>query len=388
MKILKLILILFICFAVILPVLLSLGGIDVLPFSGSGATRTSGVLIRSANEGADWTSPAFSGKNIPSSIFDIAFHPQNPDIAYAGTKGSGIWKSADSGMTWAAMPDHAGVLRADSDVYKIAVSSASSSIMYAAVYQDKKGRIMKSEDSGGHFREVYFVTAARYGVFDVYADPADANTVLAATGEGFLIKSRDRGMTWAVAHNFGESIFLLAINPIFSNEMYVVAERGRLSKSFDGGRTWTDISGSFADEAREGGGWEKTGYVYQGRPTFRRVANVVNLSPLTAISFAINPHNPAQLYRGVKAGLLRSENGGFTWAAQDALLEKKDFPPRGIAFQTRAENKVFVAAGQKLAQSANSGASWNLKIIPGRIPAKKLFAHPQKQGVIFVLLGR
>ena len=375
----------------LLPVLLSLGGIDVLPGGGGGglrAGRASGAMIRSENEGGDWIPPIFSGDRVPSAIFDVAFHPENPDIVLAGTKGSGIWKSADGGTHWEAAPDRAGVLRTDADVYKIAISSASSSIIYVAAYQDKKGRVMKSEDRGEHFREVYFVSAERYGVFDVYADPRNADSVLAATGQGLLIRSRDGARTWRTVYNFSEPIFLLAVNPLFSDEMYVVTERSRLLKTFDGGNTWNDLSDSRGDGGLEGGGWEKTGYVWQGRPTFRRLIEIRNFAPQEAASFAINPHNPAELWRGTRMGLLRSQNGGFSWEQKDALLEQKDFPPRGIAFQAENPDKVFIAAGQKFSRSSNRGVSWNIHIIPASSPAKKLFSHPKKPGVLFMLLGR
>lgn len=375
----------------LLPVLLSLGGIDILPTGGGGGSersRASGALIRSEDEGGAWTAPTFSGSRIPSSIFDIAFHPENPDIMFAGTKGSGIWKSTDGGVRWKPAPDRAGALRADADVYKIALSQASSSVIYAAVYQDKKGRVMKSEDRGERFREVYFVTASRYGVFDIYVDPHDANSVFAATGQGLLLRSRDGARTWRTTYNFGEPIFLLAPNPLFSSEMYALTERSRLLKTFDGGSTWTDLSGSLGTDATEGGEWEKTGYVWQGRPRFRRITDTVRLTPFGSVSFAINPHYPLELYWGGRTGLLRSENGGFSWEKKDALLEQKDFPPRGIAFSAQNPDKIFIAAGQKLSKSSNRGATWNIRTILGDAPAKKLFTHPKKPLILFMLLGK
>lgn len=391
MKTILIIFLILVAIVFILPVLLTLGGIDILPggagFS-SGTGRASGALIRSENDGDDWTTPTFSGKRIPSSIFDIAFYPEDPNTVLAGTKGSGIWKSADAGVTWAFTPDRAGALHDNADVYKIAVSSASSSIIYAAVYQDRRGRIMKSEDRGERFREVYFVTAANYGVFDIYVDPHNADSVLAATGQGLLLQSRDGARTWKTLHNFGEPIFLLTVNPIFSGEMYVITQRSRLLKSFDGGVTWTDLSGTAGDSTTEGGGWRQTGYVWQGDPSFRRVTDVVHFSPQEAVSFAINPHSPSELYRGTYFGLFRSENGGFSWETKDALLEQKDFPPRGIAFQASDPDKIFVASGQKFSKSPNRGATWSIKTIPGNALSKKLFTHPKKLGVIFMLLGR
>lgn len=389
MKIILTVVLIILALVFLLPALLSLGGIDVLPGGGgSGAGRASGALIRSENEGGDWTSPTFSGTRIPSSIFDIAFQAENPGVLLAGTKGSGIWKSRDGGIKWERAPDLSGALRADADVYKIAMSAASSSVIYAAVYQDRKGRVMKSEDRGEHFREVYFVTASSYGVFDVYADPRNADSVLAATGQGLLIKSQDGARTWRTVHNFGEPIFLLAVNPLFSDEMYVVTERSRLLKSFDGGVSWTDMSGSAEDVNAQGGGWEKTGYVWQGRPSFRRVTDVAHFAPQEAASFAVNPHNPAEVWRGTRAGLLRSQNGGFAWEQKDALLEQKDFPARGIAFSLQNPDKIFIAAGQKFSKSSNRGASWSIKTIPGNAPAKKLFSHPKKTEILFILLGR
>lgn len=381
MKTILIVLIIFVCFIIILPVLLSLGGINVLPGGGNGTSKTNGVLIRSADRGAHWEAPTFSGPRTPSGIFDITPHPTNPDILFAATKSSGIWKSADGGANWEPLTDQASILLPTADVYKIAMSRASSTIMYAAVYQANKGRILKSEDGGAHFREVYFVTASRFGVFDIYADPNNVGAVIAATGEGLILRSDDGGRTWRLKHDFGEPITTLAVNPLYQQEMYALTSNERLSKSFDGGETWTGLS--FDDSGAVNPG--NNGYVYQGPTHYTRPVYFFS-PPVTP--FVIDPHSPATLYRGIPGKLLRSQNGGFTWNEVGTLFGGSNASTRVPAVDPARAGALLVAAGQELDASNDNGQSWNVSTFPAAAPAKKIFMSPLRPDTIFIILGR
>ena len=381
MKTILWILLIILALVFILPAVLSLGGINLFPSGSGGSAKISGVIIRSASGGKEWAVPVFSGKNVPSSIFDIAFSPANPDMLLAAAKSSGIWKSKDGGAAWEPLVDQAHVLSPTADVYKIAVSQANPKILYAAVYQDSKGRILKSEDGGEHFREVYFVTASRFGVFDVYADQNYANTVIAATGEGLILKSDDGGTSWRVKHNFGEPITILAVNPAYTQEMYVVTSAERLSKSFDGGETWTDLSLEEAGTVNP----SNNGYVYQGPTHYARPVYFFS-PPVTP--FVIDPHAPATLYRGTRDNLLRSQNGGFSWTPVKTLFGDRNTSPRVPALDPHDAGALLVAAGTELDVSRDRGITWSTRTFPASAPAKKMLIHPLRPEIMFILLGK
>ena len=154
-KTVYIILLIFVLLVVVVPILLNLLGIPVRPTGGgrggwsgggssAGNTALSGVLLRSSDAGQQWAAAEFRRDNrqvLPSGILDIAFYPVrskspqatavapqaqrtsngvNPadeDIIFAGTKGSGLWKSEDAGGVWRKIDDANHVLQSGADVY-------------------------------------------------------------------------------------------------------------------------------------------------------------------------------------------------------------------------------------------------------------------------------
>ncbi len=380
LRIVFIILILFLLLAVIIPAALHLAGIDIL-LSGSGTKTSSGsdILLVSSDGGNQWQAPTFSPAS-PRAIFDVAFQSQNPSIIFAGGKASGLWKSMDSGTTWNQVHDSAGVLDPKADVHKIAISPARQSYLYLAVFQGGIGRVLKSTDAGGSFREVYFVTANRFGVFDIYADPADAESVFVVTGQGNLLHSADGGMNWKILKNFGEPLTTLVVNPSFPQELYVGTDRGRLYKTFDGGTNWTDLSDAVSRVEVT-----QTGYVQPPESPLEALRD--SFSPVT-LPIVIDPRSPATLYLGSSVGLLRSVTGAMTWDRVPTLLPSAYFPPRGIALRPTASATVFVSAGHELDRSDDAGISWRGQMLPTRLSVKKLFIHPANPDRMFAILGK
>ena len=204
LKILLIVLALILGLLVVLPFILSAAGFnffDLPSFSSGGGGRDSSLsagqgLLRSRDAGENWEGISFLKNKraaLPAQILDIAFHPQNPDIIFLGARSAGIWKSKDAGQAWEKVSDKSYVLSPAADVYKIAISRSNPQIMYAAVFQDRRGRILRSSDGGDTFREVYFVTADSFGVFDLYINPADADWVIAVTGQGGMLETKNGG---------------------------------------------------------------------------------------------------------------------------------------------------------------------------------------------------
>src|SRR5262249_35446946 len=47
-------------------------------------------------------------------VTTLAIHPQNPDVVYAGARGSGLWKTEDGGRSWRPLTDALPLAQADS----------------------------------------------------------------------------------------------------------------------------------------------------------------------------------------------------------------------------------------------------------------------------------
>jgi photosystem II stability/assembly factor-like uncharacterized protein len=247
-------------------------------------------------------------------VIDLAVHPTNPRIIYAGTAGGGVWKSNDAGTT---------------------------------------------------FNPIFDKYAQSIGA--VTLDPNDPdNTIYVGTGEIWtrnsvsvgdgLYRSKDGGSSWTkLGFDKSERIANIIINPKNSDEIYVAVlgalwsdseERG-VYKSTDAGATWTKIlyvnpKTGAADLAMDpknpnvlyASMWEfrRTGWSFEsggensalykttnGGKTWRKIHNGFPKGNLGRLGIAIAPSNPNILYTVIEAkedskkGLYRSDDAGKNW---------------------------------------------------------------------------
>ncbi|MEW5900481.1 MAG: hypothetical protein AB1715_03355 [Acidobacteriota bacterium] len=183
----------------------------------------SGGVWKTNNEGTTWE-PVFE-KAVSTAIGDIAIAPANPDVVWVGTgeanifrssqAGCGIFKSTDAGKTW----QHMGL----SDTYTIArivIHPQNPDVVYVAAsgheWTDNSERgVFKTTDGGKTWEKILFIND-RTGAIDLVMDPADGNTLYAATWQRIRLK-------WNDPRNF----------PGY-------AESG-IYKTSDGGKTWAPI---------------------------------------------------------------------------------------------------------------------------------------------------
>lgn len=370
---------------VILPFVLNIVGIPIFQFGSVGGGRPtlgdSGIL-RSEDGGENWEAVSFSeAKRIsfPREIFDLTFHPAEQNTIFIGTKSSGIWKSETRGVSWKKIVDSAAVLDTSADVYKIVVSRKRPEVMYAAVFQKNKGRILKSTDGGHSFTEVYFETEDRIGVFDIYVNPVDEDHVIIATGKGGVLESRDGGKKWHVKKWFTKAITKLLINPRNIREMYVLLSGNSIFKSLDGGENWLEVKENIG-----------TG---EGNAPFAYPPPIPN--PFSSFSrsspriFVMDPGDGSTFYMTSSGGgLLRSKNGGVSWERLSLLLPPDAGSFSAVAIHPRANSRIFVAGGSYLHLSEDGGSNWSVAVLPTQSKIKTVYIHPLRPDTIFVVLGR
>lgn len=371
LKIILIILVIVIAIIIILPFLLNMAGFQIFQYGslGSGGDE---ILLRSSDSGKNWEKISF-----PATIFDVSFHPANPEIIFAGTKSDGLWKSEDGGKQWKKMSDGLGILKSSSDIYKIAIPRSNPKIIYLAVFQNNRGRVLKSEDSGQSFKEIYFVTQDRYAVFDIYVKAGDPDEIIIATGQGGILESRDGGKSWHVIKWFREPVARLEVNPVFSNEIYAVTSSGLLRKTFDRGVNWVDLNLGLQEVA--------------GNTS--RETNINPFSVLTAGRsfieiFYPDPNIFTTIYIGSRIGLLRSQNGGFIWQSLNLPLPPESLPVKAIAISPFDSALIFAGAGKELYKSGDGGINWSVYTLSSKSNIQKVFIHPKNPEVMFTILGR
>jgi photosystem II stability/assembly factor-like uncharacterized protein len=184
----------------------------------------SGGLWKTENEATTWQ-PVFE-RGPATTIGDVTIAPSNPSVVWIGTgeanifrssqAGIGVYKSVDAGKTW----QHMGL----ADTYtipRIVIHPANPDIVYVAASghewtTNAERGVYKTTDGGKTWAKVLYVNE-KTGAIDLTMDPADPNTLYAATWQRTRLKWNDPRNTPDAA---GSGIH----------------------KSTDGGRTWKPIN--------------------------------------------------------------------------------------------------------------------------------------------------
>jgi photosystem II stability/assembly factor-like uncharacterized protein len=131
--------------------------------------------------------------------------PGKPNSFYFGASGGGVWRTDDSGQTWASLFDHGG----SSAIGAIAIAPSNPNVIYAGGgqpeprYDVQSGRgLYKSTDGGATWTDVGLADTRYTG--RIWVSPTDPNTVVvAAVGHFFgpsdargVYRSTDGGKSW------------------------------------------------------------------------------------------------------------------------------------------------------------------------------------------------
>lgn len=266
--------------------------------------------LRSGNNEADWT--AIGPKNIGGRTLCLAFHPDDPDIIYAGSATGGLWKTETGGVgvqAWTRIETGFPVL----GVAAIALDPGNPDVIYIGtgeVYNNQNTGIgyairetrgtygigiLKSEDGGASWsKSLDWAYEEMRGVQDLYINPLNPNTLYAATTEG-LYRSRNAGADWENIHDLPMAV---QIEPHPSDTSLLYITHG----SYD--PTGNASVGVFRT-TDAGNNWEK---LTNGIPAYYSGKTLL----------AIAPGDPEVLYASVanafeSIGLYKTTNGGDSW---------------------------------------------------------------------------
>lgn len=226
------------------------------------------------------------------------------------------------------------------------------------------GGVWKTTNSGTTFAPV-FDSEGSYSIGAVAIDPRNPNIVWVGTGEnnsqrsvGYgdgLYKTTDGGKSWKnVGLKKSEHIARILIDPRNSNVVYVASQgplwgpggdRG-LFKSTDGGTTWKNILSIS----------ENTGVT-------DLVMDPKDPDVLYAASYQRRRHVWTLINGGPESAIYKSEDGGNTWTKLTSGLPTVDIGRIGLAIPPTAPNIIYatIEASQKkggIFRSTNFGATW------------------------------
>ncbi len=286
-------------------------------------TTTAPVLAQT------WTGSGPPGADITALVAD----PSAPGTLFAGTAFDGVFRSTDSGTTWAAVntglgnttvfglavkPDTAGTVYAATNdgVYKttnagtswasantgltatgitaIAVDPTSTGKVYAGASENGRGGVFRSTNGGTSWTAINSADLNIAKTIRVLAvDPLSGAVYAGTAGKG-IFKTPNGGTTWAVVNNGLSNKFVMALapHPVEPNVIYAGTLGSGIYVSTNGGGQWANVSNGIGNQ---------------------RIAALM-VDPEAEQSSLEKPDPAATLYAGtLGGGMFRSEDSSNSW---------------------------------------------------------------------------
>lgn len=331
-----------------------------------------GGVWKTSDGGASWT--RLDGVPAQQSVSAVALDPKNPKVVVAGTYDAGIWRSADGGATWKQVHKKKTPNERLADVVTIVFDPKNSAIAYAGT--DSEGEVsgvLKSTDGGVTWKESDEGLVRPYyaRVFALAVDPSEPSTIYAGTADG-LWRSTDAAATWKLVEGgIGDDrVDSIAID---SDGTVIAGAIGALWYSSDG-KTWAqgksgriDLAGDTigalaADPARPSVFYAGVpNYVLKstdGGATWASIADQFNW--ITFRSLAVDPTRHDALFAGTShMGVVKTADGGKSWAPIAGGYSTLEI--WAIAVDAAAPKTLYAASSQAgVSKSTDGGASWTI----------------------------
>lgn len=313
-----------------------------------------GGVWKTTDGGRVWR-PIFDKERV-ASIGAVAVAPSDPRIVFVGTgeqtRGHGIYRSSDSGVTWeniglTDVPDIQAIIVDPRNPNVLIVGSNSVGVgllwrPYPASALTANRGIFKTTDGGKSWKKAFSVDDA-LGVVDMCSDPTDPRTqyavfyhpaVLAtktaATSE--IFRSTDEGSTWTPVQSKGlpekeRGRLGIAVAPHSAGRrLYAVLDQG-FFRSDDRGATW------------------------QRSTTDPRVIGSEYFSRIF-----VDPNHPDTVFVA-ETSMYRSTDGGKTFDAFAGAPGGDDFHVMWI--DPRDSSRMILGVDQGAIISVDSGKTWS-----------------------------
>ena len=251
-------------------------------------------------------------------VYEIFIQPTDQqNVIYVSTS-RGLFINAD-GREWRIKGAPVELATFSSMFYPVAIDPSDHGMIYFALTNTCGLSIVNSEDNPVHNNEcdrsgIYKSNdsgitlknkiLARSGVLLISSSDS---TVMYGVDENIILKSIDGGASWKEIRNFGDrsssKIDILVMNPADHNILYSkvtnIVKSGEsqnfLFKSFDGGKTWHDISSNLP---------------------------ICNNRDCDVKNIVIDPLNTDILYIGtIRKGIFKSTDAGKSWKAINNGIE-------------------------------------------------------------------
>ena len=189
-----------------------------------------GGLYRSENGGISWTLVLSN-----TAIRAVAVHPLTPTIVLVGDREEGLYRSADSGDTWAHLGAAEGLINLQTRALAFAPSAPDTA------YAGAGAVIFQSTDAGQQWTVRGTVSST---VQALVAHPVTATLLYAGTFNDGVQRSVNGGATWtSLTNGLPGDVWVtsLALHPITPTILYAGTWDGQVYQTTDGGDSWTGL---------------------------------------------------------------------------------------------------------------------------------------------------
>jgi len=247
--------------------------------------------------------------------------PSQPRTFYMGVASGGLFRTTDSGATWAPITD--GKVPVGS-TGAVAVADSDPNVIYLGTGSDdvrsnvSTGRgIYKTTDGGETWKFMGLYDTGQIGAVAIH--PTNPNIVwVAAQGDTFkansergIFKTTDGGATWKKVLFVSDKIGAMDVDLQPGHPDVVYAWMSRLER-----KPWTIISGG---PAADGAGFYKS---TDGGEHFTKIVGGLPNELIGKANLAVTAANPNRIYALVEAkpggALYRSDDAGQSWTATNS----------------------------------------------------------------------
>ncbi|MBX4205281.1 MAG: hypothetical protein KW788_03825 [Candidatus Doudnabacteria bacterium] len=325
----------------------------------TGASGAMGVL-RSEDSGGNF-SPRNSIDNKTNlnsvSVNDLVFEPGNSQNLYLASA-AGAFKSTDAGQSWKILLTN--ILVAD-----LSIDAQDTSTIYVVGSSDNHGKIVKTTDGGGSWKDIYTEPTTGDSVMSIAVDPTNHMHLLAGLKAGEIIQSLDAGTTWQVAADLHDQVSRVRYG--VNKRPYVLAYNYGLYESKDGSSNFTNLTGTL------------TNGLVNFNSNFSAVSNFLDL--------AFDVKQTGVLYLATDVGLLRTINDGAEWSYMSMPVRNSVLRTSAIGVNPKDSNNLYAVVGSTLFKSINGGVTWETKPLPSGQEVRQILIDASSPNVIYLGLG-
>ncbi len=295
-------------------------------------------------------------------IISFSVNPDDSNIVYAGSFANGLFRSKDAGENWESF-NGTGLTSTDT-IYYIVIDHKNIKNMYlSGVSVYGKGRVMKSEDEGATWQEVYVTLTAGELVNRIEIDSYDTSIVYITTTKGQIFQSANYGRSWTSLNRLTAVVDNFTVSPKDTRILYITSGNQGLFKSTDKGNNWLSINENLAKIA-----------AYKARMKEKKVIDVIALDPLD-----INV-----IYVGFLNVMIKSSDGGNAWSVVNIITPPAVLPMNSLVVSQKDSKSIYYTIDSQVYFTNNGAESnWLVRNLPTSRVITALTIDPNDSKIIY-----